>query len=38
MLHAEESHTLPLKEYIYKALAKQMVTSVEQVSAIVRDV
>jgi hypothetical protein len=37
MLHAEESHTLPLKDYIYKALAKQMVTSVEQVSAIVRD-
>jgi hypothetical protein len=37
MLHAENEHKLPLKEYIYKALAKQMVTSVEQVSAIVRD-
>lgn len=37
MLHAENEHKLPLKEYIYKALAKQMVTNVEQVSAIVRD-
>ncbi len=37
MLHAENEHKLPLKEYIYKALAQQMVTSVEQVSAIVRD-
>ena len=37
MLHAEESHTLPLKDYIYKALAKQMSTSVEQVSSIVSD-
>lgn len=37
MLHAEESHTLPLKDYIYKALAKQMSTDVEQVSSIVRD-
>ena len=37
MLHAENEHKLPLKEYIYKALAKQMGTSVEQVSAIVRD-
>jgi len=37
MLHAEESHTLPLKEYIYKALAKQMSTSVEQISTIIND-
>jgi len=37
MLHAEESHTLPLKDYIYKALAKQMSTSVEQVSTIIND-
>jgi hypothetical protein len=37
MLHAEESHTLPLKDYIYKALAKQMSTSVEQISTIIND-
>ena len=37
MLHAEESHTLPLKDYIYKALAQQMVTSVEQISTIIND-
>ncbi len=37
MLHAEESHILPLKDYIYKAIAQQMVTSVEQVSTIIND-
>jgi hypothetical protein len=37
MLHAEESHTLPLKDYIYKAIAKQMSTSVEQISTIIND-
>ena len=37
MLHSENEHKLPLKEYIYKALAKQMVTSVEQISTIIND-
>ena len=37
MLHSENEHKLPLKEYIYKALAQQMVTSVEQISTIIND-
>jgi len=37
MLHSENEHKLPLKEYIYKALAKQMSTSVEQISTIIND-
>ena len=37
MLHSENEHKLPLKEYIYRALAKQMVTSVEQISTIIND-
>lgn len=35
MLHESQEHTLPLKNYIYSALAKQMLTSVEQVFKIV---
>jgi len=35
MLHSDESHKLPLKDYIYLALAKQMLTSVEQISTII---
>ena len=37
MLHSENEHKLPLKEYIYKAIAKQMLTSVEQISTIIND-
>lgn len=37
MLHSDETHALPLKKYIYLALAKQMLTSVEQVEAIIKD-
>jgi len=37
MLHSENEHKLPLKEYIYKAIAKQMSTSVEQISTIIND-
>ena len=35
MLHEDELHKLPCKQYIYLALAKQLFTSVEQVSSIV---
>lgn len=35
MLHEDELHKLPCKQYIYLALAKQLLTSVEQVSSIV---
>jgi len=35
MLHESQEHTLPLKNYIYSALAKQMLTDVEQVFKIV---
>lgn len=34
MLHSEESHKLPLKNYIFLAIAKQMLTSAEQTQAI----
>lgn len=37
MLHEDENHELELKKYIFLALAKQMLTSVEQVQAIVND-
>ena len=35
MLHESQEHVLPLKKYIYSALAKQMLTEVEQVLKIV---
>ena len=35
MLHSDSEHKLPKKQYIYLALAKQMSTSVEQVSTFV---
>lgn len=35
MLHSDESHKLPLKKYIYIAIAKQMLASVEQIEAII---
>ena len=35
MLHESSEHVLPLKKYIYSALAKQMLTDVEQVFKIV---
>jgi len=37
MLHSENENKIPLKEYVYKAIAKQMLTNVEQVSAIIKD-
>lgn len=37
MLHEEETHKLPCKKYIYLALAKQMLTSVEQVESIIKN-
>lgn len=36
MLHSDESHKLPLKKYIYIAIAKQMLASVEQIEAIIK--
>lgn len=36
LLHQEETHWLPLKEYVYLAIAKQMKASAEQVEAIVK--
>jgi DNA-dependent RNA polymerase auxiliary subunit epsilon len=35
MLHSDCEHKLPLKKYIYSAIAKQMLTSVEQISTII---
>lgn len=35
MLHSEETHKIPKKPYIYSALAKQMLTNVEQLETIV---
>lgn len=37
MLHNEESHKLPKKKYLFMAVAKQMLTSVEQVEVFVND-
>ena len=37
MLHEDELHKLQCKKYIYLALAKQMLTSVEQVEAIIKN-
>jgi plasmid maintenance system killer protein len=36
MLHSDQEHKLPLKQYIYIAIAKQMLTSAEQIEAIVK--
>lgn len=36
MLHQESEHKLPHKKYIYSALAQQMLTSVEQVEAVIK--
>jgi hypothetical protein len=35
MLHSDSLHKLPLKQYIYLAIAKQMLTSAEQTQAII---
>lgn len=35
MMHEDELHRLPLKQYIYLALAKQLATSVEQINSMV---
>lgn len=35
MLHSDAEHKLPKKKYIFSAIAKQMLTSVEQISTIV---
>ena len=35
MLHSDSTHKLPLKKYIYSAIAKQMLTSVEQITTII---
>jgi len=35
MLHEEEQHRIPLKGYVFTAIAKQMLTSAEQVQAII---
>jgi len=37
LLHQEESNKLPLKLYIYEAIAKQMLASAEQIQAIIED-
>lgn len=36
MLHSDQNHRLPLKPYIFLAIAKQMQANAEQVEAIVR--
>ena len=36
MLHSDNNHALPLKEYIYSAIAKQMLIETAQVEAIVK--
>jgi uncharacterized protein YdaU (DUF1376 family) len=35
MLHSESEHKLPKKQYLFSAIAKQMLTSVEQILTIV---
>lgn len=37
MLHSNEDHILPLKKYIYLAIAKQMLTDAKQIEAILND-
>jgi len=34
MLHSSESHRLPCKQYIYEAIAKQMLANAEQIQAM----
>lgn len=36
MLHSDQDHKLPLKQYIFIAIAKQMLTSAEQIEAIIK--
>lgn len=36
MLHSDSDHRLPLKQYIFIAIAKQMLTSAEQTKEIIR--
>ena len=36
MLHSDSEHKLPLKQYIFIAIAKQMLTSAEQIQAIIQ--
>ena len=36
MLHSDEAHKLPHKQYIYIAIAKQMLSKPEQIEAIVK--
>lgn len=36
MLHQEKSHKLPLKNYVFEAIAKQMLTSVEQIEEVIK--
>ena len=36
MLHSDVNHKLPMKEYIYIAIAKQMLTDVEQIKNVVK--
>lgn len=35
MLHSDEDHKLPFKDYLFLAVAKQMLTSVEQIRTVV---
>ena len=37
MLHSDDDHILPLKKYIYLAIAKQMLTDAKQIEAIIND-
>lgn len=37
MLHSDSNHKLPLKKYVFMALAKQMQTSVEQISTFINE-
>ena len=37
MLHQENEHKLPLKQYIYVAIAKQMLTDAKQIEAIIKN-
>ncbi|NLH62295.1 MAG: DUF4373 domain-containing protein [Ignavibacteriales bacterium] len=36
MLHSDENHKLPMKQYIFIAIAKQMLTDVEQIQNVVK--
>ncbi|MDD5006422.1 MAG: DUF4373 domain-containing protein [Candidatus Omnitrophica bacterium] len=35
MLHSDKNHKLPLKQYVFLAIAKQMLASAEQIQAII---